>query len=40
VFERVAGFPGIRSGQQLKVIARRAAGRWVALMVERSGRDG
>jgi hypothetical protein len=40
VFEQAAGFPGIRGDQQLEVIAKRAAGRRVALMVERSGREG
>ena len=39
VFERVTGFSGIRSGQQLEVTAKRSGGRWVALRVERSGKS-
>ena len=39
-FERVAGFAGITKGRELEVIARRSNGRWVAISVEVSGRNG
>ena len=39
-FERVAGFAGIPRGRELEVIAKRSNGRWVAIEVEISGRNG
>ena len=39
-YERVNGFAGIRVGRRdLEATARRSNGRWVATLVERSGRD-
>jgi hypothetical protein len=39
-FERIAGFGGLRVGQtNIEATVRRSDGRWVALEVERSGRD-
>ena len=38
-YERVAGFGGVKKGAVLEVTARRSNGRWVAVEVERSGRD-
>ena len=38
-FERVAGFAGLRRGAELELIAKRSNGRWIAVEVERSGRD-
>jgi hypothetical protein len=40
VFERIAGFGALRVGMRnVEAIVRRSNGRWVALRVERSGRD-
>ncbi|HEV2814364.1 MAG TPA: hypothetical protein VGW10_14005 [Solirubrobacteraceae bacterium] len=40
-YERLAGFSALRRGMTgIEAIARRADGRWVASLVERSGRDG
>lgn len=40
-YERLAGFSSIRRGMTgIEAIARRVDGRWVASLVERSGRDG
>ena len=40
VFERIAGFSALRVGMRnVEAIVRRSNGRWVALGVERSGRD-
>jgi hypothetical protein len=39
-FERIAGFGALRVGMRnVEAIVRRSNGRWVALTVERSGRD-
>jgi hypothetical protein len=39
-FERVAGFAGLRVGaRNIEAVVRKRNGRWVALEVERSGRD-
>ena len=40
-FERIAGFGGLRAGQQnIEATVRRSGGRWVAIEVERSGGGG
>jgi hypothetical protein len=40
-FERISGFGGLRAGQaNIEAKVRRANGRWVALVVERSGGGG
>jgi hypothetical protein len=40
-YERLSGFSAIRRGMTaIEAIARRSNGRWVATLVERSGRDG
>jgi hypothetical protein len=40
-FERIAGFSGLRAGQQnIEAVVRRSNGRWIALEVERSGGGG
>jgi hypothetical protein len=39
-FERVAGFTGLARGLEVEVIAKRSAGRWVAVAIERPGRGG
>lgn len=39
-YERLAGFGSIRTGMRgIEAVARRSNGRWVATLVERSGRD-
>jgi hypothetical protein len=39
-FERIAGFAGLRAGaRNIEAVVRKRNGRWVALEVERSGRD-
>lgn len=39
-FERIAGFGGLRAGQTgIEALVRRSNGRWVAVQVERSGRN-
>jgi hypothetical protein len=39
-YERLAGFGSIRTGMHgIEAVARRSNGRWVATLVERSGRD-
>jgi hypothetical protein len=39
-FERIAGFGALRVGMRnVEAVVRRSNGRWVALSVERSGRD-
>jgi hypothetical protein len=41
VFERINGFAGLRVGMRnVEATAKRRAGRWVAISVERSGRRG
>jgi hypothetical protein len=41
VFERIAGFGGLRVGMnRVEATVRRSDGRWVALQVERSGGGG
>ena len=39
-FERVAGFTGLARSLEIEVIAKRSAGRWVAVAIERPGRGG
>ena len=39
-FERVAGFAGLDRNLEVEVIAKRSAGRWVAVTIERPGRGG
>ena len=39
-FERVDGVSGVRPGIVIEVRARRSGGAWIAVEVERSGRDG
>jgi hypothetical protein len=39
-FERIAGFAGLRVGaRNIEAVVRKRDGRWIALEVERSGRD-
>ena len=39
-FERIGGFAGLRVGARtIEAVVRKRDGRWVALEVERSGRD-
>ena len=40
-YERLAGFSALRRGMTgIEAVARRSGGRWVATLVERSGRGG
>jgi len=40
-FERIAGFGGLRTGMRnVEATVRRADGRWIAIVVERSGGGG
>ena len=40
-YQRLSGFSAIRRGMTgIEAVARRSNGRWVATLVERSGRDG
>jgi hypothetical protein len=40
-YERLAGFSALRRGMtDIETIARRSNGRWIATLVERSGRNG
>ena len=40
-YERLSGFSAVRRGMTgIEAIARRVDGRWIASLVERSGRDG
>ena len=39
-YERLSGFAAIRTGAtDIEAVAKRSGGRWVATLVERSGRD-